>query len=220
MGVMMKKTSKYPKLVPAIVLFVGLPLLLYVLGDFPRKNVLKETLSILTIIAFFAMLAQFYFTRHNKHFNRGREFSMVLKIHRYIGYIFILLLLLHPFFIVLPRFFEAGVSPGDAFLTMITGFGGVGLVFGIVAYAIMLVILLTTLFRNKFNLRYRLGRMLHGYVSVLFLIAASWHVIDIGWHSNLPFSVYIILLAMGGIYHLFQTYFLETHNTKANEGSK
>lgn len=217
MGLIMKKQSKYLKLVPSIVLFIGLPLLLYALGDFPRKSVVKEILSIVTMIAFFAMLAQFYFTRHNKHFNRGRQFSMAFKIHKYIGYIFVIVLLLHPFFIVLPRFFEAGIAPRDAFLKLITEFSSLGVVLGLMAYAIILLILITTFFRNKFDLKYKIGRMFHGYVSVLFLIAASWHVIDIGSHSNIPFSVYIILVAAGGIFHLFQTYFQESQNTMKHE---
>ena len=142
----MEKLNKYKKLIPAASLFIGLPLLLWSLGDFPRKSILKELLSILTILAFCFMLAQFYFTRHNKYFAKGHEFVMMVKIHRYIGYIFIAVLLLHPFFIVLPRFFEAGVEPWDAFVTLMTEFDSLGVMLGLIAYGIMILLFLTTFF--------------------------------------------------------------------------
>lgn len=207
----MIKLTKYNKLIPAASLFIGLPLLLWALGDFPRKNLLKEFLSVLTILAFCFMLAQFYFTRHNRYFARGREFAMVVKIHRYIGYIFIGVLMLHPFFIVLPRFFEAGVDPVDAFVVMVTELDSIGVVLGLIAYGLMILIFLTTYFRNKFRLDYRLGRMFHGYLSVLFIIAAAWHVINIGRHSSTSFSVYIVLMAFSGVIHLFLTYYTEAN---------
>ena len=191
-------------------LFLGLPLLLYFMGDFPRKTLLKEALSIITILAFSAMLAQFYFTRHNKQFKKGKELTMAVKLHRIIGYSFIVVLLLHPFFIVLPRFFEAGADPGDAFITLITEFSSLGVVLGLIAYGLMIVIFMTTIIRNRFHLNYRLGRMFHGCLSVLFIVAAAWHVINIGRHANTPFAIYIILMTGSGIIHLFLTYYFES----------
>lgn len=210
MGIIMKKQNKYKSFIPAASLFIGVPLLLWGLGDFPRKNILKESLSLLTILAFCFMLAQFYFTRHNKYFAKGREFAMVVKVHRYIGFIFIMVLLLHPFFIVLPRFFEAGVEPWNALVTIVTEFDSLGVMLGLIAYGIMILLFITTFFRNKFHLQYRLGRMFHGYLSVLFIVAAAWHVITIGRHINTPFTVYIILMTVSGIIHLFLTYFFES----------
>jgi predicted ferric reductase len=217
MGIMMEKGIKYHKLIPAASLFIGLPLLLWGLGDFPRKTLLKELLSLLTILAFCFMLAQFYFTRHNKYFANGREFASVVKIHRYFGYIFISVLVLHPFLIVLPRFFEAGVEPWDAFVTLITEFDSLGVMLGLIAYGILVLIFIITFFRNKFHLQYRFGRMFHGYLSVLFIVAAAWHVISIGRHTNTPFAVYIILMAVSGIIHLFLTYFFESQNELSHE---
>lgn len=220
MGVRMKKLDTYYKLIPAASLFIGLPLLLWFLGDFPRKSILKEVLSLLTILAFCFMLAQFYFTRHNKSFGKGREFSMVVNLHRYIGYIFIFVLLLHPFFIVLPRFFEAGVDPWDAFMILLTEFDSLGIMLGLISYGLMILLFTTTFFRNQFHLQYRFGRMFHGYLSVLFIVAAAWHVITIGSHTNTPFAVYIILMAASGIIHLFLTYFMETKKDLNHEGIK
>lgn len=210
MGIIMENQNKYRKLLPAIGLFIGLPLLLWAMGDFPRKTLLKEFLSLLTILAFCFMLAQFYFTRHNKYFARGREFAMVVKVHRYLGYIFMGILFLHPFLIVVPRFFEAGENPWDAFVTMVTELDSLGVILGLIAYGIMVLIFITTFFRNVFHLQYKIGRMLHGYLSVLFILAAAWHVINIGRHTSTPFSIYFILMAASGIIHLFFTYFLES----------
>ena len=220
MGVIMKNQNKYNKLIPAVSLFIGLPILLWGLGDFPRKSVVKEFLSLLTILAFCFMLAQFYFTRHNRYFAKGREFGMVVKIHRYIGYVFMIVILLHPFFIVLPRYFEAGVAPGDAFIVLVTEFDSQGVVLGLIAYGTMLMLFITTFFRKKFHLQYRLGRMFHGYLSVLFIMTAAWHVVNIGRHSNISFTTYIILMTVGGIFYLFRTYFYESQNDLKHEQLK
>jgi Mn2+/Fe2+ NRAMP family transporter len=87
----MKETIKKYNLFTAILIFVALPLLFWALGDFPRRTILKESISLLTILAFFMMLGQFFLARSNgmvKVFKMGN----VLKIHKVIGYIFVSIL--------------------------------------------------------------------------------------------------------------------------------
>ena len=43
-----------------ILFFLALPLLFWALGDVPRRTFLKEIISILTIVAYFLMLGQFF----------------------------------------------------------------------------------------------------------------------------------------------------------------
>jgi len=120
--------------------------------------------------------------------------------------------LVHPFFIVIPRFFEAGVEPVEAFITLITTYDSTGVVLGIIAWFLMLIIGLTSFFRKKLSLSYINWRLLHGILSIVFIIIASWHAIDLGRHIDLPISIFIILLAGVGVLLLLNTYLLKPKN--------
>ena len=190
-------------------MFIALPLICLALGDFPRRTFLKEAISILTILAFFLMLGQFYLTRGNTAILIKIKMSKILKVHKFIGYVFIPVLLLHPFLIVLPRFFESGVSPMDAFITLITTFNCTGIILGMFAWALMLTIGLTSLLRNKLPLSYKAWRVVHGVLSVLFISLASWHVTNMGRHMDTAMSVLVIILAGIAVLLILKTYFLK-----------
>ncbi len=144
MGLVMDKRIKIYNTVGAIIVFLGLPLLFYALGDFPRRSVLKEIISVLTLVSFSIMLSMFFMTRANKRILNGHKMGHVNKLHRIIGYIFVGILMVHPFLIVIPRYFEAGVEPAEAFLTIITSFGSTGIILGIIAWSLMIILGLTS----------------------------------------------------------------------------
>lgn len=205
------KTKNYIfKLSALIITFIGAPLLLYFSGNFPKRTTLKEIISIVTILGFSLLLSQFFTSRLNKDLVKKIRMVNVLAIHKLIGYLFISILLLHPFFIVIPKFFDNGVSPTDAFLKIITTFSSLGLILGLIAYTSMLVLLVTTFFRFKLHLKYRTWRKLHGYLTLLLLLIATWHVITLGRHSSTSFSIYYVLMVASGIYYLLRTYLFKT----------
>ena len=99
------------RLMAAALMLILPPLVLLALGDYPRRSLLKEALSMLALAAFFLMLGQFLLERGARFVTEGVRFSRVLSLHRLIGYSVVCLLLVHPFMIVLPRFLEGGISP-------------------------------------------------------------------------------------------------------------
>jgi len=210
MGLIMKKESYILKLLPLIIAFIGVPVLLYVLGDFPKRNFLMETISFTTILAFTILISQFFLSRINKKLVKDIRMVNVLKIHKFIGYLFISILLLHPFFIIVPKFFDSGVTPSDAFLKLITTFSSLGVILGLIAYSCVLILMITAYFRFKLHLKYSTWRSLHGYLTLLFVITATWHVINIGRHSNTSFSIYYVLIVAAGVYSLLRTYLFKT----------
>ena len=210
MGLIMEKKRNIFRLIILAITFVVIPVLLYNLGDFPRRNFLKETLSIITILGFTLLISQFFSTRMNKKLVKSIRMVNVLKIHKIIGYLFISILLLHPFFIIIPKFFDNGVAPSDAFIRLITTFSSLGIVLGLIAYTSMVIIIITSFFRFKLNLTYRTWRSLHGYFTILFIITAVWHVINMGRHSNTQFSIYYILFVVSGIFYLLGTNLFRT----------
>lgn len=210
MGLIMKKESNIFKLFPLIIAFIAVPLLLWALGNFPNRNTLMETLSLMSILGFTLLLSQFFLSRINKSLVKDIRMVNVLKIHKFFGYVFVSILLLHPFFIIVPKFFDDGLTPGDAFIKMITTMDSLGVVLGLIAYATMIILLVTAFFRFKMHLKYRTWRSLHGYLAMLFVLTATWHVISLGRHSNTSFSIYYVLMVVGGIYYLLKTYLFKT----------
>jgi len=207
-GLIMNTDIKKYHLISAVLVFVVLPVMLFNLGDFPRRTFLKESISMLTVVAFSLMLGQFFLARSNNYLTRAFRFSRVLSVHKFIGYSVVGIFLLHPFLIVLPRFSEAGVSPFDALMTMLTTFESLGIVLGLVSWCLMLLIGATSLFRDKLNISYRSWKLFHGILSILFIISASWHAIELGRHTDTIISIFIILLALTGSILLIKQYAL------------
>lgn len=203
----MNKKSKFNYLIPGVIFYLLIPFLYLILGDFPTRTVLKEAISFLTIGAFFLMLGQFYLSRINKITLTGQNMSGVIKLHKVLGYIFIPILILHPFLIVVPRFFEAGVGPVEAFKTIITTFGSRGIILGISAMVIMVFLEITSMLRKKMRMKYTTWRTFHGFLSIAFVILATWHAVNLGRHTDLILSSYMIIMSAIGVLLLIKTYF-------------
>lgn len=198
MGIEVNTYIKSPFVRTSVLVFAGLPLLLWTLGGFPERSFLKESLSIVTILGFFLMIGMFFWSRSNAVVVKDLKMHRTIKIHKAIGYTYVSIMLLHPLFVVFPRFFESGVSPDDAFFTIITTFNP-GVVLGILAWCLLLTIGITTFMRNRLPMTYKTWRTVHGILAVMFIITAAWHAIDLGRHSNLTMSGLTILLTTAGV---------------------
>ena len=135
-----------------VLLFVALPVLLWSRVSINHRAAYKEIISVITILAFFQLVGQLYLSRINK-LTKYHKMVQVVKIHKANGYLFVGILLVHPFLIVLPRYFEPGISVTDAFTTLITTFNNFGVVLGIIAWVLMLLLGLISLLRNKLGLK-------------------------------------------------------------------
>lgn len=144
-----KTYGKTSAIIAALAIFIGLPLLFYTLGDAPRRTLLKEGFSILTLLAFVMMLGQFFLARSNETLLSLFKPLHIQKVHKVIAYSAIGVIFLHPVLIVLPRYFEGGIKPWDAFWIMITDFGNLGIVLGLIAWLVMVVLGITVSFRKK-----------------------------------------------------------------------
>ncbi len=205
----MKNSIKNYNKWAAILLFFALPILIYVLSDFPRRSILKETISILTLGAFFVTMLQFFMSRAAKDKLKEHRMATVIKWHKVLGYIVAGILLLHPFLIIAPRFFEAGILPQDAFIELITT-STQGVILGIITWMLMLLIALTSIFRDKLGIRYKVWRMLHGILSITFITGAAFHVIELGRHINIPMLWLISVLSILAVALLLKLYFFKT----------
>ncbi len=189
-----------------VTVFIGLPILLFALGDFPPRVFLKNVISLITLLAFCLILGQFFLSRTNNLTKKIHKYKHVIRVHKAIGYFSITLFMFHPFLIVLPRYFEGGVDPLDAFIKMITAFESFGIILGLISWGLMLLIGLTALFRDRLDVSYKRWRVIHGLLSLVFIIIATWHSVDLGRHSNTSVSLFFIIMATVGSLMLLRLY--------------
>ncbi len=202
-------------LVAVTALFVGLPLLLWTMGDAPTRTILKELISLGSLLAFSLMLGLMFLTGRNTNAVEHLTRHSTVKIHKWIGYSGVAVLLLHPLLLVVPRYFESGVDPLEAFTTMITTFDSRGVVLGLVAWCLLLTLGITTPCRARLPMKYTTWRVFHGCLAALFIVLAAWHAIDLGRHVGQALSIYVAVLAGSAVVLLIQTYSLKPLTEKA-----
>lgn len=217
MGVTVSRDLKTINILLGIMIFIGLPVLFYAMGDAPRRSLLKEAISIITLLAFSLMLGQFFLARSNEAVINLFDRKHIQNVHKAIAYPALIIFLVHPFLIVFPRYFEAGVDPVDALLTMLTSFDNRGILLGMVAWALLVIIAVTAIFRmrliKRYKIKYRDWRKFHGYLTVVFVVLAIWHAIELGRHTDRIMAAFFIALAIAGITLLFRLYFGTTSKT-------
>lgn len=185
--------------VQSLLIFVGMPLLIWNLGSLPERSLLKETISVLTLLAFFQVIGQFFLSRANGSAVQELKMRRMVHLHNIIGTTAVTILLIHPFLLVFPRFFEAGVSPDEALITIISTLTSQGVVLGIIAWCLMLILGMMSFMRNQLPMKHTAWRVVHGLLSILFIFSGAWHVIDLGRHASLAMSVFVAVLATGGV---------------------
>ena len=215
---MMEKLLRKYITATMLCVFIGLPIAFWALDEGSFRGWLKEIISVLTILSFSMMLLQFYLTRTNESIRKIYKMNKVVKLHKVIGYVFVPILLLHPFLVIVPRYFESGVDPMGAFFTLITSFHSTGVVLGMIAWCLMLIIALTSLFRKRLPMSYRSWRIFHGILSIVFVVLATWHVIDLGRHANAWMTAFMVLVASGGVGLLAVVYFSKLNNGGQSNG--
>ncbi|MFA6810377.1 MAG: ferric reductase-like transmembrane domain-containing protein [Desulfoplanes sp.] len=179
-------------------IFTGLPLLIWNLGDLPARSVLKELLSIMTILLFFQMSGLFFWSRTNGYAVKNLKMSRLIRWHKILGYTCATIMLFHPLFLVLPRFFEAGISPAEALATILTT-PTRGVLLGISAWLLLLTLVLTAVTRAHLPIPYTTWRFFHAVLAILCIALATWHVVDLGRHATLAMSACAMLLSTAGI---------------------
>jgi len=207
--------KKYTILIGFFV-FVCTPLILYSFEETLSKTLLKMSLSVLTLLAFVLLFSQFFISQINHNIKYGNKINKVLKFHKYLGYFIILILFFHPLYIVIPRYFEGGISPIDGFLTMLDNFTNQGMLLGIIAWILMCILGITSYLRFKLKIEYKNWKLLHDVLAVLFITLGTWHVMTVGRHEYMM-NIFFILLVGVSITKLLNNYFFNALKQYRNE---
>jgi predicted ferric reductase len=155
-----------------------------------------ELVGLLSIVGLSMMLFQFALTARVDAVAGRSGVDNTMRVHtrfgEYLGY----LILLHPFLIVLPRFF---VAPSFALGDVWDLFTRPETSTGMYAWSLMLVWVLMAVFKEKTGLSYEAWRYTHSAGFVAIIILATHHAVTIGRHGryNAWFDVmWIVLCAM------------------------
>lgn len=213
----MEKRIHYYHRLFTLVLFVLLPIFLWAISDVPQRSCLKEALSLLTIVSFSVLMLQFFMSRINVGMIKHHKFNKVLKWHKVLGYVFVLVLVFHPFFIVIPRYFESGIAPKDAFVQLISSYDNSHVLFGMIAWGLMLVLGLSAVFRRQLPFSYTTWKIVHGVLSALFVLSAVYHIIALGRHSTSVMQIYLLTVAGIAILMLIYNYLFNTNKKRGYE---
>lgn len=211
----MFKNIKLYNVIAMILLFVLVPAIFYAAGEFPRRSMLKELISITTVIAFSLMMVQFFLARTNRTFIELYKMSRLLSVHKFIGYSAVAFFFVHPILIVAPRAMEGGIAPLDALITILSHFENTGVLLGIVSWILMLVLGITAFFRFHLGINYKAWRWFHGILGTIFMIGAAWHAISLGRHINAMATVFVMTIVANGLLLLMLKYSAELMNKKA-----
>lgn len=205
----MQNQSKLYQIIIFLSVFVLVPSLIIIYQTLPQRTLLKESLSVLFVLSFCFMIGQFFLTRANKSTVKLFKMMKVIKVHKILGYTVVVAILLHPFFIVFPRFFEGAVNPIDAFFTMIKEYENSGILFGLIAWISMLILLITSFFKDKLTvyLNYKQWRVLHAVLVVIILIFSTLHSSILGRHSDKFMILFTIIIAFAALFQIYKIYF-------------
>jgi predicted ferric reductase len=194
-------------------ILIGLPVIFYTLGDFPQRSFLKESISLITILAFSLALGLLFLNQKGKFLLQVKTGTMV-NIHRIVGYTIVLLFMIHPFLIVVPRYFESGVDPLDALSTLLTTFNQTGVILGMISWILLMIIGLTSYFRYQLPLSYNTWRVLHGNLSLCFILTAASHAVLQGRHASTALSFFLIFIGLSGVGLIVNGYIFDSKHDK------
>lgn len=191
---------KFP---PAVLLpfglYTGLPLIFFLLGNHPNRAVILEGVSMAVLLAFCLAMGQFYWSRTNSVSRKKVNMNQIRHTHEMLGYVSVVILALHPFLLVMPRFFSNGVKPLEALTAIVTTTSSLGVVLGMVAWVVLVVLGMTSMLRGKLPWGYQLWRKIHGALAMVFLLSGVGHAIDLGRHVHAPMAMLLLFLAVSGV---------------------
>lgn len=193
-----------------LVVYVVLALIPYVWSatqDLEYRGIYETILTILNISMFAALLAQYPLSGRINSVSRYTGVDNGMMLHRKAGEFTALYFFLHPFLIMLPRFWIAPQrAPGDVWDSFITGEASTG----VYAWLIMGLWVLMAMYRDKLKISYEAWRLSHGLGLVAVAILGTHHAVTVGRHGRYEawFDIMWIALCALAVGTVVYTYFV------------
>lgn len=183
------------------------PYLWSVTQDLEHRGPYATIVGAISIAALAAMLLQYALSGRLQSVTQYAGIDNGMRVHRKAGQLIALFFFLHPFLIILPRFWIAPQLFVDDLWLMFTSPVAQT---GVFAWAVMGVWVLLAVFRDKLPISYETWRVSHGLGLIAVAILATWHAVTVGRHGvyNIWFDVMWIALCAVAVSTVAYTYFV------------
>lgn len=185
----------------------ALPLFLISINGLPARAFPDEIATHFGLVAYIWILLSFLLSGRFKSISGRIGIDKTIRFHQFMAIVLGLFIFLHPYL------YSLSISPPypwdssrqfSLFLTF------PALVFGILAWIIVLALIVTSIFRDELPFSYETWRILHGLGAVIVVVGSTIHVFDIGRYTNaipLVKALWIVLILLASL-TLWRTYLI------------
>ena len=150
----------------------------------PRASLTDEVSSALAMVAFAMLLMEFLLSGRFEHISMSMGIDRIMRFHQWSARILTVILLIHPFLYETPL---NPPLPWDSAGQLTLGLSAATFVTGFIAWLLLAVLVVFSIFRDQFPYRYETWRLTHGLCAALVAFFAAHHAIEAGRYSGLPY---------------------------------
>lgn len=177
------------------------------------KNLYHSVLAAITLLAMFAFYVQFPLAGRLKKWPLFNNIDWAIGSHKKWGQYIGLFFFLHPFLIAAPKFL---VSTDDAIHSLVKMLTEPSTLTGVIAWCLMLLWVLMSIFKDKLNMRYETWRLVHLLGFIVIATLATLHITRVGSHGQLQpqfnylwWGLYSLSLLMLGYNYFIKPFFMK-----------
>ncbi len=192
-------------LFPLYLIVMFAPLALAWLQGLPARPVQDELATGLGMLAFAILLSEFVLSGRFKVISARMGMDVTMRVHQLAARAALLFVLVHPFMYSTPLLNHPRPWDGTGQLTL--GLDAGSALTGIAGWVLVLIIVVTSIWRDQLPFRYETWRLLHGVGAVAAAIAVTHHTLAAGRYSADPLlaGFWIVLLVVA-LASLVKTY--------------
>ncbi|UCE30940.1 MAG: ferredoxin reductase family protein [Burkholderiales bacterium] len=173
----------------------------------PRRPWADELSSALALVGFSTMLMEFVLCGRFDSVSGRIGIDRTMRAHQLIARALTVAILLHPFLYTLSA---QPARPWDPEGARALAIGGASAVTGMLAWVMLPVLVVWSIFRDAFPYRYETWRLAHGFGAALIAVFGAYHAIVAGRYSEHPVLAWFwIALVAVAMLTLVRTYLLE-----------
>lgn len=145
------------------------------------KGLYSAVLVLLNTVAMMAFFIQFPLVGRLKHLPLFSNIDWSMSRHKKVGKWLGIFFLLHPLLILAPRFL---VSFDDGITSVVEAVTSPQLLTGIIAWLVMILWVMTAVFKDKIKISYETWRLTHLLGFVMICVLATLHITSVGRHGQ------------------------------------
>lgn len=173
--------GKRPILSIAYLSLLIIPFFFSQMLNMDTKTVYANILTVINMLAMMAFFVQFPLGSRLKQISFFADIDWNIERHKKIGKWLGFIFLLHPVFILAPRFL---VSANDGMTSLIEVLTAGQMLTGIIAWVLLIVWVLLSIYKDKLPMRYETWRLTHLIGFVAIIILATLHITSVGSHGQ------------------------------------